>query len=161
MKGVSAMNIGAKSVRQIGIVVRNIDRAIEHWMAMGVPSFDTFLLSSSHKTCGEVFKNGKRHAIEASMAAGDFNGVQVELIQPLDDQSVYYDFLQECGEGLHHLSFDTAHIPFDELSEYMRGKYGDPVFNGIGARTKFAYYDCREEMGLFIEIMTKKPECAS
>lgn len=161
MKGVIGMGVGAKSVQQIGIVVRDIDRAIEHWLTMGVPSFEKFLLSSSRKTCGEVFKKGKRHAIEASMAVGDFNGVQVELIQPLDDQSVYYDFLQECGEGLHHLSFDTAHIPFDELSEFMRGNYGDPVFNGIGARTKFAYYDCREEMGLFVEIMTKKPESSS
>lgn len=40
----------------------------------------------------------------------------------------------------------------------MEKRYGAPIFNGIGALTQFAYYDCRKEMGLFIEVVTKKPE---
>lgn len=148
----------AKRVKQVGIVVSDIDKAIGHWGALGAGEFRKFFLSSSRKTCGEVFKNGRPHQIEASMAVADLNGVQIELIKPLDDQSVYADFLKESGEGIHHLCFDTDDVPFDELCAYMEERYGAPVFNGIGALTRFAYYDCRKEMGLFIEVVTKKPE---
>ena len=152
------MKIAAKRLKQVGMVVTDIDKAIEHWGGLGAGEFRKFFLSSSRGTCGPVFKNGCPHRIESSMAVADFNGVQIELMQPLDDQSIYYDFLQECGEGLHHLCFDTDDIPFDELNVYMKGRYGDPIFNGIGALTQFAYYDCRKEMGAFIEVVTKKPE---
>lgn len=147
-----------KDLKQIGIVVRDIDKAIEDWEAIGARKFHRFFLSTSRKTCGEVFKNGKPHAIEASMAIADINGIEIELMQPLDDQSIYFDFLKESGEGIHHLCFHTDHIPFDQLNDYMKSRYGEPVFNGIGARTKFAYYDCRKEMGVFIEIVTKKDQ---
>ncbi len=140
------------------MVVSDIDKAIEHWNSLGAGEFRKFLLSSSRGTCGPVFKNGEPHQIESSMAVADFNGVQIELIQPLDELSIYSDFLKECGEGLHHLCFDTDETPFGELNDYMRGRYGAPVFNGIGALTQFAYYDCRREMGCFIEVVTKKPE---
>ena len=148
----------AKRIKQIGMVVADIEKAIEHWRSLGAGEFRRFFLSSSRNTCGEVFKNGKPHLIESSMAVADFNGIQIELMQPLDDQSIYYDFLKESGEGLHHLCFDTDDTPFDEVNSYMEKRYGAPIFNGIGALTQFAYYDCRKEMGLFIEVVTKKPE---
>ena len=152
------MNFEPKRVKQVGIVVSDLDKAIGHWNALGAGEFLKFFFSSSRGTCGEVFKNGLPHRIEASMASADFNGLQIELIEPLDDKSVYYDFLKESGGGLHHLCFDTEGIPFDELNEHLKSLYGDPVFNGIGALTQFAYYDARKEMGTFIEVLTKKPE---
>lgn len=92
------------------------------------------------------------------MAVSDMNGVEIELIKPLDDQSVYDDFLAENDEGIQHLCFNTDNIPFDELNSYLQSRYGDPVFNGLGARTRFAYYDCRKDMGIFMEVVTLKDQ---
>jgi methylmalonyl-CoA/ethylmalonyl-CoA epimerase len=47
-------------------------------------------------------------------------------------------------------------VLFNEVVDYMKKNYGGPIFNGIGALTKFAYFDCRKDMGLFVEIVTQK-----
>lgn len=146
-----------KRVWQLGIVVRDLEKGIDHWKALGAPEFSIFELSSSKKTCGEVKLRGKPHMVEARIAAAEVDGTQIELIQPMDEHSLYYEHLQECGEGIHHLGIDTSDKPFPEVKEYFQKKYGDPIFEGVGAKFLFAYFDCREELGTIIEIFAPKP----
>jgi 4-hydroxyphenylpyruvate dioxygenase-like putative hemolysin len=53
----------------------------------------------------------------------DIGNVQWELIKPLDDKSIYYEFLKEHSFGLHHVAF--AVNDYDETVNYFRQ-------NGIG-----------------------------
>ena len=145
------------SVKHVGIVVSDADKAAEHWEAFGASEFRKFYLSTSKKTCGKVFREGLPCAIEARVAIGELNGMEIELLQPLDDQSVYYDFLKEHGDGLHHLCIDTGEVPFDEVNAKMKSLFGEPIFSGEGARMIFAYYDGRSEIGSFVEICSEKP----
>lgn len=145
-------------VKQIGIVVSDLDKAIEHWQALGTGEFRRFFFSSSRNPSVKVFKNGKKDTVEVSMAAADFNGMQIELLQPLDDHSIYADFLRESGEGIHHVCFDTGDMTFEEVCARMEKVYGAPIFNGIGAMTFFAYYDCRGVLGTFAEVSVDRPK---
>jgi methylmalonyl-CoA/ethylmalonyl-CoA epimerase len=148
----------ATGIRHIGIVVRDIDRAIEHWQDMGAANFRKFYFSTSRGTCGKVYKNGRPHRIEAIMATGELGNLSIELAQPLDDKSVYADFLREHGEGLHHVCPDTDGTPFAEVCAYMEKTYSKPVFNGTGAISNFAYYDCRKDLGSFVEVFSKRTD---
>jgi methylmalonyl-CoA/ethylmalonyl-CoA epimerase len=148
----------ATEIRHVGIVVRDIDRAIEHWQAIGAANFHKFYFSTSRGTCGKVYKNGRPHRIEAIMATGELGNLSIELAQPLDDKSVYADFLREHGEGLHHVCPDTDGTPFAEVCAYMEKTYGKPVFNGTGAISNFAYYDCRKDLGSFVEVFSKRTD---
>lgn len=150
----------ASAVKHVGIVVSDADKAAEHWEALGASKFRKFYLSTSRKTCGEVFRDGHPCAIEARVAIGELNGMEIELLQPLDDKSVYYDFLKEHGDGLHHLCLDTTDVPFDEVNAEMKSLCGEPIFSGSGARMIFAYYDCRAVIGSFVEVSVNKPEQA-
>lgn len=145
-------------VWQLGIVVKDLEKGIEHWRALGAPEFSVFDLSSSKKTCGEVKLRGKPHMVEARVAAAEVYGTQIELIQPLDGHSLYAEHLNECGEGVHHLGIDTGDKPFAEVKAYFQAKYGYPIFEGVGAKFLFAYFDCRKELGTIIEIFAPKPE---
>lgn len=146
-----------KKIRQIGIVVSDIDSAIESWKASGAENFNSFYLSSSRNTCGTVFKDGNPTEIEAKVANTELmNGMQIELIQPLDDKSVYSDFIRENGPGLHHICPDLGGVSFEDASAYMRERYGAPVFSGTGVVMRFEYYDCRKDLGTFVEIAAKK-----
>lgn len=148
----------SKGVKHIGIVVRDIDRAIEHWQALGAANFRKFYFSTSRGTCGKVFKNGRPHKIEAVMASGELGNIGIELAQPLDDKSVYADYLREHGEGLHHVCPDTDQVPFAEVCAQMEREYGKPIFNGTGAVSNFAYYDCRRDLGSFVEVFAKRQD---
>ena len=46
--------------------------------------------------------------------------MQLELVQPVEGDSIYHDFLIQHGEGLHHLNFlvDDA----DAISEILTGE---------------------------------------
>ena len=115
----------SKGVKHIGIVVRDIDRAIEHWQALGAANFRKFYFSTSRGTCGKVFKNGRPHKIEAVMASGELGNIGIELAQPLDDKSVYADYLREHGEGLHHVCPDTDQVPFAEVCDRIIERLND------------------------------------
>ena len=54
--------------------------------------------------------------------------VMWELIQPLDDESIYARFLAEKGEGMHHIAVATPN--FDETL-VTQVKRGTEIFSGI------------------------------
>jgi hypothetical protein len=37
-----------------------------------------------------------------------FGPLTLELLQPLDDQSIWSKFIEEHGEGIHHLAFGVS-----------------------------------------------------
>ena len=91
------------SLRQVGIVVRDIEGAMRHWVEVcGVgPWFYTDRLAVTAFTY-----NGKRHDdLHASIALANSGDVQLELIQQrCDTPSMYREFLAAGREGMQHWS---------------------------------------------------------
>ena len=86
-----------KSVDQIGIVVRDIDKVIASWSELfGIGPW-TFLNIDT--------KDSKGRPGKARLAFTRLGSMPLELLQPLEGGSVYSEFLDKCGEGLHHISF--------------------------------------------------------
>src|SRR4051794_38735650 len=106
--------------KQIGIVVRDLDAAIRRYGddygigPRGVHQFKP----------GDV-KEWREHGQPAEpstrFATAMVGRVQWELIQPLDDKSIYAQLLATKGEGVHHIAVAAAN--FDELlaAEAKRG----------------------------------------
>ena len=84
-----------------------------------------------------------------------FCNIQFEIIQPNEAQSTWRDFLEENGEGLHHIAFEVEDI-FQAMEDCKAfglkltqwGYYGD----GSGA---YAYFDAREKLSCFIELLCR------
>lgn len=81
------------------------------------------------------------------------DGCQIELIQPNGEKSVWQDFLDEKGEGLHHIAFlvkgmqdkiDTCVASGMKLLQ--RGQYGD----GSGC---YAYLDATDSLHCILELL--------
>ena len=82
-------------------------------------------------------------------------GPQIELIEPLTGPSLYHEWLDEHGEGLHHIGMrvpdlqagirDMAERGWDVLQS-GRG-YG---LDGDGG---FAYLDTTAELGVILELI--------
>ncbi|MBN2058779.1 MAG: VOC family protein [Deltaproteobacteria bacterium] len=94
-----------KGVNHIGVVVRNLDEAIQMYSG----SFG-FELKGPVKAIKEM---GIRDAMVS-------NGpVTFELIEPVDPASPMAKFLEKNGEGLHHISLEVEdiHLSMDKLNE--------------------------------------------
>lgn len=144
--------VEVKSLFQIGIVVRDLQKSmklyqelfgIDEWADMEVTGdiFD----SLTYK--GRAVKNA---CFLTGMA--DVGALQLELIQPVEGDLPYFDFLKEHGEGLHHVGH--IYVPDMDVAVRQLETLGFPcVFAGSTQTTKFAYIDMTQSLGLTVELI--------
>ncbi len=80
--------------------------------------------------------------------------VQIEFIEPLEGDNIYSEFLEEKGEGLHHLLFRVAD-PLgvaQELEVDITQSGGSTLDPGA----LWAYLDTEGLLGTIIELKTKR-----
>jgi hypothetical protein len=80
---------------------------------------------------------------------------QLELIQPLAGPSIYRDWLEARGEGLHHLGYLVESIA--DATVQMAAA-GHPAIQaghsfGVGRDGAFAYYDTVDALGFVVEAV--------
>ena len=136
-------------LRQIGIVVRDIEAAMQHWVQVcGVgPWYYTDKLPIT------AFRYGDRafDDIHISVALANSGDVQLELIQQrCDTPSMYQDFLSAGHEGMQHWS--SWPVDYDDRLEraladgYSVGQAGDTP------RGRFVYLSQEGHPGTVIEM---------
>src|SRR5262245_4646256 len=89
-------------MRQVGIVVRDIDKAMRHWVEVcGVGPW----FYAEQLPLDEFRYRGRPYDIKVSIALANSGDVQLELIQQRNDvPSLYRDFLAAGHEGMQHWS---------------------------------------------------------
>lgn len=136
-------------LRQIGIVVRDIEAAMKHWARVcGIgPWFYVDRLAVT-----EFGYRGERHDdLHISVALANSGEVQLELIQQrCEAPSMYRDFLGRGLEGMQHWSswpadYD-ARLARALESGYSVGQYGD------SPRGRFVYLWQEGHPGTVIEM---------
>ena len=96
----------AKTVAHICIIVWNIEEAVERYSnILGVVAPE--LLE------GKVVKQ-KRFAGKNEYVTAFFGSVgdacDIQFLQPPDQQSHLYKYLEKNGEGIHHIAFSSSHL---------------------------------------------------
>jgi catechol 2,3-dioxygenase-like lactoylglutathione lyase family enzyme len=150
MDGVLSTN----KVTQIALIVRDIEKTktkLAEFLGLPVPPhFDggDFAITQT------VYKDRKAPDANCLLAFFDVgDGLQLELIQPNGAASVWQDFLDEKGEGLHHIAFNVKGMDQVILScekfgmKFMqKGNYGD----NSGC---YSYFEGGESLPFFIELL--------
>ena len=98
---------------------------------------------------------GRATSSRAKLAFLDLGGVQLELIQPIGEDSAWAERFSG-GNALHHIAFWTDDMSGASASMAahgaplaMRGDFDD----GSG---EYAYFDGHEHFGCFIELLARK-----
>lgn len=134
------MNPQFGPVRQVGYVVKDIEKAIEHWLRLGVGPwyYNKEIVSIEFRYQGKPSRFPK-----LAIALANTGDTQIELIQQSNDApSLYLDTLARNGECAQHVAFWTADR-FDEWSEhfldhgYVEGHAGRM---GNASRGRYAYF---------------------
>jgi catechol 2,3-dioxygenase-like lactoylglutathione lyase family enzyme len=146
------MSIYFDQVRQVGYVVRDIEKAMRFWSSkLGVGPW--FYKQKVETT--EFRYYGKESRLPSlSIAVGNSRDTQIELIQQNDDApSLYLDTLKRNGEVAQHIAYWTM----DRFDEWCQRLSKEGFVEGhagrMGAgRGRFAYYLHSELPSCMIEL---------
>ena len=97
--------------------------------------------------------HGEYEDSRCRMAFYQFDQTMFELLCPVKGRSVWQDFLDEHGEGLHHLNYDVTR--FDEAVGHLESLGLKVVQSGTSFRRpgcRWCYVDAREKIGMYLEI---------
>jgi len=120
---VSPAKIKVKGINQIGLVVKDLKRTAEnYWSILGIGPWDISMLEAPRIYDRTYY--GKPAWAREKMGLVQVGAVQLELLEPVEGDSVYQDFLTEHGEGLHHMNFKVDDL--DETAEIL-AKEGFPT----------------------------------
>lgn len=136
-------------IRQNGYVVRDIGRAVDAWLQVGVGPW----LVLPHLTQADSVYRGRPTAPVVSIAFANSGELQIELIEQEDDSpSIYREFLDSGHEGFHHLAWWTE--DFDGVSRAAEEAAWPVVHCGSGGgMAQFAYYDPGGVTSTVVEVM--------
>jgi catechol 2,3-dioxygenase-like lactoylglutathione lyase family enzyme len=148
-----------KEVVQIGVVVRDLDRSIRALTEVfGIGPFSRVDdWPPSYRPDYELYYFGEPAEFTARMAFVALGPVELELIQPLQGKSIWSDFLETRGEGIHHIRFNTPdHEPVIKyLEQHNIGV--SQMGSGLRPGTFWVNFDTEEAVGFTIEIMKALP----
>ena len=137
-------------ISQVGIVVRNMDNAIEYYeKVLGLGPFVRPKISYAEK-----FYYGKPVDSLWIMGFCSLGLVELELIQPITGPTIYHDFLKEKDDGIHHLGFDLKNI--DEKISLCKKMGIQVIQSGKGLTSRFAYLDTTKIGGVIFELIQRR-----
>lgn len=140
-------------VVQIGIVVEDVNKSIDYYTStFGWGPFSVHDIEMK----GATYR-GKKCDCKLRIAFYRPGSVEIELIQPLEGDTLYNEFLREKGEGLQHLRFDVDDLQ-GTLAELAKDGI-QPVFHHSfpEAGISFAYLDTDRVGGVMFELLESKP----
>jgi methylmalonyl-CoA/ethylmalonyl-CoA epimerase len=142
--------LGGRPVGQVGIVVRDLDRALERYAAAGPWHCYTY----GPETVPELrFRGGPgRFAMRIALAG---ERPQLELIEPLTGPSLYEEWLEAHGEGVQHLGIHVPSLAEAVASMEAAGYAVLQLGSGYGLDGDggFAYFDTAREFGVVLEAI--------
>jgi len=135
---------------QYGMVCANVAAERDNLEALGATPF----IHTNTEAPGWV-EQGTRRKVQVDMAMGYTDGEQIELLGPGTNTNFYRDAIPADGSlTLHHVCCMQNNL--DELKVVLPDA-GYPLYleGGVDTAllsTHFAYFDAREELGVWLEI---------
>ena len=138
---------------QVGVVVRDIAQSMAALTSIfGIGPFRVVDCPLPERE-QQQFYYGQPTRFRMRQAFADLGSVELELIQPLEGQTIWSDFLAERGPGIHHIRFN---VPDEKaLTAYLRDKGIGKTQEGAGIRegSYWANYDTEKLVGFVVEIL--------
>ena len=145
-----------KKIAQVAVVVKDLDASVKkYWDGYGIGPWGIWTFDPS--TVKDMSIRGQRVDYAMRVAIATIGDVMWELIQPLDDRSIYAEFLKKHGEGLHHILFEVDN--FEDTVTLFRDKSIGVLQDGTWkGNIKYAYFDTEADLSTIAEIYTPPAE---
>jgi catechol 2,3-dioxygenase-like lactoylglutathione lyase family enzyme len=133
-------------MEQVALIVKDLESTAAFLSStLGIGPFN-FSERSSPVTVG-----GKPSFAKRKLGIAKMGGIDLELIQPEEAGTPYYNFIFSKGEALQHVRF----APVDDLDKtvaYLEGKGFKTAYAGEFGGGRFAYMESDKAKGLVLEF---------
>ncbi|MCK5402736.1 VOC family protein [Candidatus Bathyarchaeota archaeon] len=140
---------GGIKFNQIGVVVKDLEKAIDFYSTnFGIGPFRII-----NPRNWKIILRGKPKIIHARIAVTDDKnfGVQFELIEVPEEETIYSEFVRTCGEGLHHLGFGVDDFE-GEVTKWKKHGFKVIQRSNPGGPGGWAYMDTNKVAGVIFEL---------
>ena len=142
-----------KEIAQIGLVVKDLNQIMTQMEVI----FHQKKPEVVHAKPFHGFYKGEPAEYSALIAYyEDFNGVELEFIQPVTGESIWADHLLSNTTSLHHIRFNVKN--FDKCVSYLADKGIGIYQQGVVSRDhtlRWCYFDSMKRLGFILEILGK------
>lgn len=142
---------------QVAVVVKNREEAMKKYAEVyGLDGWKTYQFDPT--IVGQMIVKDKLQDYAMLMGLQNIGRTNWELIEPLDDISIYAEFLREHGEGIHHVALATD--SYDDTVAFFRKKgigiaqSGTVTFNNV----TYTYLDTQDALSATIELYSTPPD---
>ena len=139
-------------ISQVAVVVRDLEKTMEQYTKLlGWGPWNVY--RHEPPRLHDTIVRGERVGYTMLGAETHVGDIGFELLQPLTGPSIYSEWLDQHGEGLHHVAVMLHDL--DESTELKRrfGDIGAPVLMGgrIGETIEFYYLDTEPSLKIILE----------
>lgn len=126
--------IGSNSITQVGIVVKDIEASAKRYAKIFGVDVPEIIITDVPEVAHTQLR-GQPSPARAKLAFFKMGQVSLELIEPIGGPSTWKEFLDQHGEGVHHIAFEVKGmegvlknleaeaIPVLQRGDYTGGQY--------------------------------------
>jgi methylmalonyl-CoA/ethylmalonyl-CoA epimerase len=145
--------LGSGRVDQIAFLVEDLSAAINRWNAL-YRAEDWRIYTYDARNVHNLTYRGEPGTFKMRLALIG-SSPQIELIEPIAGPSIYHDWIDQHGFGLHHIGFFVPSvadvIEIFESADYPNIQSGNGY--GLDGDGGFAYFDFEDVYGVHLEAI--------
>ncbi len=138
-------------LHHVGVVVRDIDKAISYFESLGIGPFQ---IQEGVRTITIPFKgelHGKPAEWKTKISNANLGGVELELLEPVEGEQALKESLDTTGEGLHHIGFLAKDVD-TEMSKWTQKGLKVWTSSQRDNKTVFCYFKPPEIGRVAVEL---------
>jgi hypothetical protein len=139
-------------VTQVAIVVRDGKKYTKAWAELLGVEEPEFRTTAPYEETNAVYRGKPMKEARAKLAFFQLGDqVSLEIIEPVGGPSIWQEWLDEHGDGIHHIAFGVEDMDgaITSLGEMEMGLAQRGDFTGGG----YAYIDSAEKLGVMLELL--------
>jgi len=137
-------------IKHVCLVVRDLEKAMEQLRSLWDIGPFRFI-DSDHP---EGIVRGKNIHYTGKLAFAKAGDIEIELIEPREGDGIWWEFLRNKGEGVHHFGIFVPNLD-KELARFKE-KGIRVLQSGESEHVKLAYMDTEGMLGVVIELLQNK-----
>ncbi len=145
-----------REIAQICMIVPDLDKAVEnYWKIFGVGPWHFYTYGKP--LVKRMTRHGKPTEYRMRVALSHIGSLRIELIEPLEGDTVYNEFVEKHGYGVHHVGVLTDNM--QQAIEHAAQAGFEMTQDGAGFGPDddghYAYLDTESLIGTTIELIER------
>lgn len=143
-------------VVQVCLVTRELKRTMDHFLALGIGPWRLQTLDPT--TLFDARLRGEPQTSVVRTATTRAANMMWEIVEPQSGVSIFHEFLEAHGEGVHHLGFLCPGRTFAEAVEEFKQRGYSVIQSGRWmGQAGNAFLGTGDALGMFLEIWDRPP----